>query len=300
LPLCGFLGLQGAASRIRRRLIPISERIEETGRRLLRDAHVAADDSSGLATSAKEQAATLRLLGQRTEDIIRGAEASAAHAHEAATLVTKTSRQADGSKQSVTQMTLAMKNLQQSGGSVRQSLGAIEEIAFQTNLLALNAAIEAARAGEAGAGFAVVAEEVRNLAQRSAQVAKQTADVLAHSLAATQQGVEASGRVECDFREIASDVTAVRRLLDKTAAAAARQIEQVQAVATHIREINRATDDIAGRASRFAALTRVLDEQAGHSVEDATALGDFLGRETSSAANSAVLAKPMQTRITAR
>jgi methyl-accepting chemotaxis protein len=175
-------------------------------------------------------------------------------------------------------MSAAMRDMTKTGKSIKDSLSSIEEIAFQTNLVALNAAIEAAIAGEAGAGFAVVADEVRRLAQRSAQVAKETAEVLAESQATTNRGVEASGLVERDFQQIARDIAAVRALLQNADTAADRQREFVRLIIESLREIKEASTENAGRAERFAEFAHTLGDQAAEFTDDAATLSLFLGQ----------------------
>jgi len=281
LPLAGFLGLHHVAARISRRLIPIGSRIHAAADQMLAEAQTAANDSSGLAANSQQQAATVCQLESSTGDITQGAELSAHHVREATALASRTTEQAVHGEKNVGRMSEAMRDMSRTGESIRQSLGSIEEIAFQTNLLALNAAIEAARAGEAGAGFAVVADEVRRLAQRSSEVAKETAAVLAQSQVTTQRGVEASGHVESDFRQIARDIGQVRSLLQKTDETTARQIEHVRQIVSSLHEISVATTDNAARASRFAGLTNELGERAAGFVDDAAMLAEFLGQTRS-------------------
>jgi methyl-accepting chemotaxis protein len=278
LPLIGFLVMQRATVRISNHLKPIGVRIKDAACALLAEVQTAANDSSGLAANAQQQAASVLQLKNNTGNITAGAEASARHVREASLLATRTSAQATQGEKSVNRMNVAMQEIKQAGASIQHSLGAIEEIAFQTNLLALNAAIEAARAGEAGSGFAVVAEEVRRLAHRSADVAKETAETLARSQVITERGVEASALFESDFRQIAQDITSARTLLQKTEVITAGQIENVQMMVAGLQEINGAASDNATRASRFAQLTSDLSERAGQFNEDAYRLAVFLGR----------------------
>ena len=104
-------------------------------------------------------------------------------------------RAADQGVGDMQNMSAAMEAIKVSSDDIAKIIKTIDEIAFQTNILALNAAVEAARAGEAGMGFAVVADEVRNLAQRSAQAAKETAAKIEGAITKTGQGVEISGKV---------------------------------------------------------------------------------------------------------
>ena len=99
-------------------------------------------------------------------------------------------------------MTQSMDELKKSSGEISKIIKVIDDIAFQTNMLALNAAVEAARAGDAGQGFAVVAEEVRNLAQKSAQAAKNTTEIIDKNIELSEQGVSLSDEVNKALDEI--------------------------------------------------------------------------------------------------
>ncbi len=113
---------------------------------------------------------------------------NAEHSQEGARLMSDVDRRVSESDQVLSAMIASMRHIQESSQKVSKIIRTIDEIAFQTNILALNAAVEAARAGEAGMGFAVVAEEVRNLAQRSALAAKDTSALIEESIANAQQG----------------------------------------------------------------------------------------------------------------
>src|SRR5476649_2596953 len=110
------------------------------------------------------------------------------NAAQAAVLAADVAQQMTDSNTALGEMVTSMIEIEASSAKVAKIIKTIDEIAFQTNILALNAAVEAARAGEAGMGFAVVADEVRNLAQRSAQAAKDTAELIEESIARSQEG----------------------------------------------------------------------------------------------------------------
>src|SRR6185295_3293520 len=107
---------------------------------------------------------------------------------QAASLMADVDRKVNESNRALGNMVSSMTSIQDSSAKVARIIKTIDEIAFQTNILALNAAVEAARAGEAGMGFAVVADEVRNLAQRSAQAARDTAGLIEESITRSREG----------------------------------------------------------------------------------------------------------------
>ena len=133
-------------------------------------------------------------------------ETTLAHMRNLAELASTAARLTDEGKTNVATLTAAMTAIQKTSSDIATILRTIDEIAFQTNILALNAAVEAARAGEAGAGFAVVAEEVRNLARRSAQAAEETRQKIEVALESNARGAEVGKRVEDRFVEI-SEIT---------------------------------------------------------------------------------------------
>jgi methyl-accepting chemotaxis protein len=155
-----------------------------------------------------------------------------------------------------------MDAIKASAGNIAKILKSIDEIAFQTNILALNAAVEAARAGEAGAGFAVVAEEVRALAQRSATAAKETAEKIADSVRDSDRGVEISGRVVRHFAEIVVKARQVDTLVAEIATASTEQTQGIGQVNDAVSQMDNVTQANAAGAEETASQAQELNAQA--------------------------------------
>ena len=145
--------------------------------------------SQSLAEGASEQAASLEETSSSLEEMSSMTKRNAENAQKANELAKQARAAADTGVGDMQAMNAAMDAIKASSDDIAKIIKTIDEIAFQTNILALNAAVEAARAGEAGMGFAVVADEVRNLAQRSAQAAKETAAKIEGAVSKTAQGV---------------------------------------------------------------------------------------------------------------
>ncbi|MCA1989309.1 MAG: methyl-accepting chemotaxis protein [Desulfarculus sp.] len=156
----------------------------------------------------------------------------------------------------------AMERIKSTGDQTARIVRAIDEIAFQTNLLALNAAVEAARAGEAGAGFAVVAEEVRSLAQRAAQAAGDTQGLLAQSQEEINRGVELVRRTGETFQEAARHNQEMAGLVQGLADAAQEQATGTDQVTRAVASLDNAVQANAGQAQESADLSRGLQERA--------------------------------------
>ena len=160
------------------------------------------------------------------------------------------------------EMKQAMAGITDSSSTIAKIVKTIDEIAFQTNILALNAAVEAARAGEAGAGFAVVAEEVRNLAQRSANAAKETANRIEESVTRSEHGVRISAVVARSFDEIVENARKVDELVGEIATASNEQRQAIEQVTTAVSQMDKVTQANAAGAEETASASAELNAQA--------------------------------------
>ena len=151
--------------------------------------------SQSLSQGATEQAASLEETSASMEEMASMTRKNADATNEVVGHLREVDARANESNQALGDMVTSMAGIQDSSRQVAKIIKTIDEIAFQTNILALNAAVEAARAGEAGMGFAVVADEVRNLAQRSAQAAQDTAELIAQSISRAQSGTTSVERL---------------------------------------------------------------------------------------------------------
>ena len=160
------------------------------------------------------------------------------------------------------EMVVAMDDINDSSTKISKIIKVIDEIAFQTNILALNAAVEAARAGEAGMGFAVVADEVRNLAQRCAQAAKDTAELIEDSMGRSGSGKAKVAQVASAIQHMTEDFTKVKVLVDEVGLGSKEQtdgIEQIRRALTQMEQVSQGT---AATAEESAAAAEQLNAQS--------------------------------------
>ncbi len=240
--------------------------------------------SSGqsLAQGASEQAASLEETSASLEEIASMTRRNAEHADNAKKLAAQARSAADAGFNDMRDMSQAMDAIKSSSDNIGKIIKTIDEIAFQTNILALNAAVEAARAGEAGMGFAVVADEVRNLAQRSAQAARETADKIQDCITRSQNGVEISAKVAASLKEIVEKARTVDELLGHIAAASAEQSQGITQVNTAVNQLDQVTQTNAGSAEENAGAAENLNTQAAALKSDVGALARLVGNLTRS------------------
>jgi methyl-accepting chemotaxis protein len=252
--------------------------------------------SKHLAEGASEQAAGLEETSASMEEISSMVSQSAENAgvskeisikakdasEKGMAYVRDMSETINGIRISANQMKEAVSSMQTAEKQIAKIVKDIDEIAFQTNILALNAAVEAARAGEAGAGFAVVADEVRNLAQRSAQAARETAQKIDESIQISHRSVEASDRVhqslalidettkrvESGFDEILMQTRNVSSSVAQIAKATEEQATGVKQTRNSLTQIDQITQANAAQAEETSQAAHGLIEQV-QGLEDA-------------------------------
>jgi methyl-accepting chemotaxis protein len=202
--------------------------------------------SQSVAEGASQQAASLEEISAGLRDLTATVRASAEHARRARTLTESARSDTLAGTESMRRLAEAVDGIRQSSADTAKIVKTIDEIAFQTNLLALNAAVEAARAGDAGKGFAVVAEEVRSLALRAAEAARQTAALIEQAMERATGGVRITTEVTTEFEGIAGRVGEVAEAIAGIAEATTQQERGIEG-------INRAVDDVSGVVQATAA-----------------------------------------------
>jgi methyl-accepting chemotaxis protein len=215
--------------------------------------------SQSLAQGATEQAASLEETSASSEEIHSIARHSAENTLHAAGLVTASQQKFGQTKAALEEMVVAMDDINSESGKIAKIIKVIDGIAFQTNILALNAAVEAARAGEAGMGFAVVADEVRNLAQRSAQAARDTAGLIEESIRKATNGKIKVDQVAASIRLITTEFDQVKRLVDEVNRGSQEQSIGFEQVAKAILQMQQVTQVTAAGAQEGAASAAQLN-----------------------------------------
>ena len=218
--------------------------------------------SQSLAQGASEQAASLQETGSSLEEISSMTRKTAETAQQATLLSSQAKSFADRGNEAMRKMTHAIDDIQKASAETAKIVKTIDQIAFQTNLLALNAAVEAARAGEAGKGFAVVAEEVRNLAMRSAEAAKTTSLLIEGSVASSTNGVAIALEAGKTLSEILSSVNKVNDLIAEIAATSQEQSQGIGQVSQAVQQMDLVTQSNAATSEESAAAAEELSSQS--------------------------------------
>lgn len=218
--------------------------------------------SQALAAGAGEQASSLEEISGGLSELASMTHQNTSNAKEARSLTEDTRSTADLGVESMHRLSEAIERIKSSSDATARIVKTIDEIAFQTNLLALNAAVEAARAGEAGKGFAVVAEEVRSLAMRSADAARQTAELIGQSVGNAESGVALNTEVSRNLEEIAAQVNRVGEVMAEIAAASEQQSQGVEQISAAIEQVNSVTQHAAANSAESASTAEELNRQA--------------------------------------
>jgi hypothetical protein len=233
---------------------------------VLRSAQDVSRESLSLSQGATEQAASLEETSASMEQMASMTRQNAQNSQSAAEVMVQVDGRVRDSNAALAGMIASMASIRDSSRQVVKIIKTIDEIAFQTNILALNAAVEAARAGEAGMGFAVVANEVRNLAQRSAQAARDTADLIETSITTSEAGNQRVEQVAASILGITESIVKVKGLVDEVSIASQQQTQGIDQVSHAIAQMEKVTQTMAATAEETAAASEGLKGQAEGSI----------------------------------
>lgn len=218
--------------------------------------------AQGLSQGASEQASSLEEISSSLQEMASMTKQNAGNAKAARGLADTARSGSDRGMDSMKRLSQSIDKIKSSSDATAKIVKTIDEIAFQTNLLALNAAVEAARAGDAGKGFAVVAEEVRNLAMRSAEAAKTTANLIEESVKNAEGGVALNMEVLKNLDEINGQIKKVSEVMSEISAASDQQSQGIDQVNTAVEQLNQVTQQVAANAEESASASEELSGQA--------------------------------------
>jgi methyl-accepting chemotaxis protein len=250
------------ATRISNPILAIARELRSSAEHTSGSSHEISTASEQLASAASEQAASLEETSASLEELSSMTKRNTEGAQQALKVAEASRTAAERGGRDMQAMVEAMQSIKASSDSIAKILKTIDEIAFQTNILALNAAVEAARAGEAGAGFAVVAEEVRALAQRSATAAKETSAQISASLQRSNHGVEICAQVARSFDEILGTTRTLNSLVGEITSSNGQQSAGIQQINTAVTAIDKTTQSTAAQSEESAAAARQLTHQS--------------------------------------
>jgi methyl-accepting chemotaxis protein len=252
----------GLARSIARKIRSIVNDLMEGAHQVTAAASQVSTAAQGLARDASAQAASLQQTSASSEQILSMTRKNAANSEASASHMARTAQSVSDANSKLAGMKTSMDEINVSSGKISKIIKVIDEIAFQTNILALNAAVEAARAGEAGMGFAVVADEVRNLAQRSAQAARDTTSLIEESIAKSKEGGIKLNQVTDVIREITGSATKVKALVDEVRTGSQEQARDFDQITKTLTEMERLTQQAAASSEQSAAASQELSAQA--------------------------------------
>jgi methyl-accepting chemotaxis protein len=233
--------------------------------------------SQGLAQGASEQAASLEETSSSATEINAMSHKNADNAKSAVLLMEQTAgRVAEGNRK-LQELIGSMREINISSKEISKIVKVIDEIAFQTNILALNAAVEAARAGSAGMGFGVVAEEVRNLAQRCSQAAENTTRLIEGSIQKSVEGQHKLDEVAAAITAITEDTDKVKILVDEVGLGSQEQVRGLEQITAAIAQMEQVTQNTAAGAEQSAAAGQQLDAHSDSLCVIVDRLKGFVG-----------------------
>lgn len=245
----------------------ISDDLSEIAGELESASEELSNSSQRLAEGNTEQAAAIQETASTLEESASMVNQNTENTKIAADLAKRAKEQVQKGANEMSEMMEDMVELKNSSDQISKIIKVIDEIAFQTNILSLNAAVEAARAGDAGKGFAVVSEEVRNLAQRSAQAAKDTTEIIENNIYLSEKGVNAAKRTSQALNEINEQVQKVNEIIDEVAVATEEQNQGIGQINKAMTQMTVVTQNNATIADTNVSFATAISEQL-HKMEN--------------------------------
>ena len=280
--LAGFLGFYITRS-INKALRAIIQRLNSGSDQVNAASEQLSGASQELAEQASQQAASLQETTSSLEEMSSQIKQNAGNAGEAEVAMKESQPLVEDGVAAMRRMNKAMEEIKASSMETSKIIKTIDDIAFQTNLLALNAAVEAARAGEAGKGFAVVAEEVRKLAQRSAEAASNTSELIEKSQTSSDRGSAVATEVSENLSKIEESILNVSGLVSEITAASKEQAVGIQEMNTAMSEMDEVVQGNASSSEESASAAEELSAQANDLKKVVGELVELVGGENASA-----------------
>lgn len=257
-----FRVLAESLKSIRTHLTDVMRDITQIAKKVNNGANQVSAGAQSLSHGTAQQKESINGLVSNITDITEQIQNSTVRCGNASDLVTRAAGYAAEADTKMEQLITATRNLDQSSAKISSITKTIEDIALQTNLLALNASIEATRAGEAGKGFSVVSDEVRSLAAKSAEAARNTSSLIDCSIHDVRTGAESTNMAISAMQVISECIQSIKTQMDEIALASVQQSEMIVSVENRIREVSRVIQENSDAAEESAEISNALSEQS--------------------------------------
>ena len=239
------------------------------GETLEENAHVMTSSMNSLASKANEQAASLEETAAALEEITSITRNNAQNAVKMATLGQTVKKSVYSGEELASKTANSMDEINEKVQAINEAITVIDQIAFQTNILSLNAAVEAATAGEAGKGFAVVAAEVRNLASRSAEAAKEIKNLVQEATQKANNGKIISSDMIEGYKELNENISETIHIIEDVSSASKEQMAGIEQINDAVNMLDRVTQENASEANNVKAIADNVSQLANDLLHDA-------------------------------